>query len=209
MTTTNTRRPGRPSGLQGTELLATARALFLRRGFDRTTMNDVAVKAGISKSSLYREHESKDALFVAVVADWTQRGRDSMRPFLDELRETPDIELGLQEFATVLLTALLSPEVADMRRLVAAEAKRFPHVAELYLQTSWHANIAALADTLSITAEQGRLAIDDAYIAAEQLVWLTVGPSLNALTIAGQHHDTQNSPCVRPAVRTFIAQYGT
>lgn len=171
-------------------------------------MSEIARRAGISKSSLYREHESKDALYVAVVTDWTEQGRDAMRPYLDRLLGSPQLEEGLQAFASVLLEAVQSPEVVDMRRLVAAEATRFPDVAESYLAMSWRENIAALADTLLSIANRGCLDIDDSYTAAEQLVWLTVGPALNVLTITGRRSHMSASSLVLAAVKTFISRYG-
>ena len=126
MADTDARPPGRPPGSRGPELLAIAREMFLEAGFERATMNEIARRAAISKSSLYGEHPSKDALFVAVVSDWTRQGRRAMRPFLDQLVETADVEQGLYEFTAVLVDAIVSPQVVEMRRLVAAEARRFP-----------------------------------------------------------------------------------
>lgn len=211
LTRTNTGRTGRPPGKQGADLLATARKAFLEHGFDATTVNDIAARAGISKSSLYRDYESKHALFEAVVTDWTTRGRDSVRPHLEALAHTSDLDHALRDFATVLRAAILSPEVTAMRRLVAAESRRFPDVAALYLETSWQANIAALAATLSIMADRGLIDTDDPHTAAEQLVWLTVGPAMNATTITGQrqHDDTDAQQQLEAAVHTFLARYRT
>ena len=49
------------------EILAAARAEFARRGFDATTMRDVADAAGMRPASLYRHFPSKDALFANIV----------------------------------------------------------------------------------------------------------------------------------------------
>ena len=94
----------------------------------------------------------------------------------------PDIAQALTTFVTVLLSAILAPTVVGMRRLVAAESDRFPDIAGLYLRTSWHANIDALAGTLS-ELDRARLIVDEPSIAAEQLVWMSVGASLNARTL--------------------------
>lgn len=202
-------RPGRPPGKQGTELLAVARETFLELGFEGTTMQDIAERAGVSKSSLYREHPSKDDLFVAVVTDWAQQGQGAMRPHLDALLAQPDLTQALTTFATVLLGAVVAPSVVGMRRLVAAEADRFPDIAALYLRTSWQANIDALADTLAELDSSSRLNVDDPHIAAEQLVWMSVGASLNARTLGVEtavHQDVSNRTA--HTVATFLARYG-
>ncbi len=203
----NSSRAGRPPGQQGAELLDTARHVFLEHGFDATTTSAIAARAGISKSSLYREHESKSALFVAVIADWTNRGREAMRPHLLALADSTDVEHGLRQFATVLSSAILSPDVSAMRRLVAAEARRFPDTAARYLETSWQANIDALADTLATMTDRGLINADDSTTAADQLVWLTVGRDLNAATITGEHRAPAIDDQAEKAVRTFLARY--
>jgi AcrR family transcriptional regulator len=48
-------------------LLQSAAALFSRWGFDKTSMDDIAREAGISKGAVYLEFPNKDALFKAVL----------------------------------------------------------------------------------------------------------------------------------------------
>ena len=203
-------RPGRPPGKQGAELLAVAREAFLEMGFDRTTMGDIAQRAGVSKSSLYREHSSKDDLFTAVVTDWAEQGRGAMAPHLEALLAEPDIAQALTEFSTVLLAAVTAPPVVGMRRLIAAEADRFPDVAELYLRLSWQTNLHALANALAQLDQQGRLTVDDPATAAEQLVWMSVGAPLNAYTLgAAGAADQDRDVGIHHTVETFLARYAT
>lgn len=98
-------------------------------------------------SSLYREHPSKTALYRAVVTGWAAAGRDAMRPALDRLSRTHDVERDLVELGDTLLRGVLSPDVVAMRRLVINEARAQPEVAQTYLQESWQRNISALAST--------------------------------------------------------------
>lgn len=44
-------------------LLVAARALFVERGFDRTTVRDIAGSAGVNQALLFRYFGSKEALF--------------------------------------------------------------------------------------------------------------------------------------------------
>ena len=62
-------------------LLDSAAALFARWGFDKTSVDDIARAAGISKGAVYLEFPNKDALFKALLhrelarytADWLRR----------------------------------------------------------------------------------------------------------------------------------------
>ncbi len=51
------------------DLLARAEQLFRERGYSETRMVDIAKAAGVAKSLAYWYFESKEALFLAVVAD--------------------------------------------------------------------------------------------------------------------------------------------
>lgn len=44
-------------------LLTAARGLFIERGFDRTTVRDIAASAGVNQALLFRYFGSKEALF--------------------------------------------------------------------------------------------------------------------------------------------------
>lgn len=49
------------------QIIDTAARLFASRGFDGTSMSDLAAAAGLTKGAFYHHFESKDALFFAVV----------------------------------------------------------------------------------------------------------------------------------------------
>lgn len=204
-----TRRRGRPPGRTGADLVATAREVFLEHGYGGTTMDEVAARAQISKASLYREHQSKDALFAAVVRAWADAGRDAMRPHLDRLARCGDVREGLLELAAVMRAGILSPAVLNMRRLVTSEARRLPGVAADYLEHSWERNLRALADALAALDDRGLLDLPDPFGAADQLTWLVIGSPLNRRLLTGGDTAAAADPPVADAVDLFLARYGT
>src|SRR5258707_10816533 len=60
MNVTNRRAPGSP---QREAILVAATAIFLRYGFKKTSMDDVARAAGVSRQGLYLYFDTKDVLF--------------------------------------------------------------------------------------------------------------------------------------------------
>jgi len=54
-------------------VLAIAREQFALRGFESTTMRDIADAAGLTASNLYRYFESKDSMVVEILADFSDR----------------------------------------------------------------------------------------------------------------------------------------
>ena len=51
-----------------TDLLRAARRVFLRHGFHGASLDGIADEAGYTKGAVYSSFESKDALFLAVLA---------------------------------------------------------------------------------------------------------------------------------------------
>lgn len=58
------RKEARPS-----ELTAAALALFVEKGFAATRLEEIAIRAGVSKGTLYLYFDSKEALFKAVIQE--------------------------------------------------------------------------------------------------------------------------------------------
>jgi AcrR family transcriptional regulator len=67
-------------------LLDAAAELFAERGYDRTTVRDIAGRAGVNQALLFRYFGSKEALYLAVIA----------RASRDKLAETPSSQLFAQ-----------------------------------------------------------------------------------------------------------------
>src|SRR5215216_6277042 len=70
-----------------TRILDAAERRFVRAGFHRTTMQDVAVEAGMSPGNLYRYFPSKDAIVVGLA----ERDRAQMACDFAPLSEAEDI----------------------------------------------------------------------------------------------------------------------
>lgn len=111
-------------------LRAHAAKLFLERGFDGVTIDDIVADVGGSKANVYSFYGGKDGLFVAAMEGTVS---DLLLP-LKRLKLTGlPLEAGLRKFATALLRILLQPRHLALQRLVIAEASRHPQ-----LGLSWY-----------------------------------------------------------------------
>jgi AcrR family transcriptional regulator len=64
------RRRTRPTRAETRQrVLAAAAATFGRRGYEHTSLDDVAAEAGLTKGAIYSSFVSKQALFAALMAD--------------------------------------------------------------------------------------------------------------------------------------------
>lgn len=98
------------------KLLDAAAAAFVEHGFQRTQMDDIAERLGVSKGTVYRAVDSKETLFAAVVA-WGDRPDDLPA---DGLAPT----VAPAEVAT-RVAGELARDVAglDLARIVATRAR--------------------------------------------------------------------------------------
>lgn len=103
------------------KLLDAAAAAFIQHGFQRTQMDDIAERLGVSKGTIYRAVDSKEALFAAVVA-WSD-SPDEL-PAMG-LSTTTDLAAVATSVATELGDAVaglaLATVVAGRTRLRPAE----------------------------------------------------------------------------------------
>ena len=99
-------RPGRPSATTRSELERCARELFAERGFEATTVEDIAAAAGIGRRTFFRYFASKTAVvwgdFDRGLADLRSRlaAADPAQPLLDALRSAVLAFNALEEGGT-------------------------------------------------------------------------------------------------------------
>jgi AcrR family transcriptional regulator len=102
------KRPGRPPGTSDTRerILVSARELFARNGFDKTSIRAVAAGAGVDPALVHHYFGTKHRLFTAAI-------RIPIDPMviIRPLRETPIEELGLT--APSVLLPLWDSELRD------------------------------------------------------------------------------------------------
>jgi AcrR family transcriptional regulator len=153
-------------------ILVVAKDVFLETGYERASMDTVAVRAGTSKRSLYAHFESKDKLFLAVL--------DLVRElYLDKLR-TPDAYAPDPAEAVALFCArflqlmVWEPQVRTCR-LVVAEAERLPDSAAAYFDAVFATAQGRLTGYL---AERYGMAEEDAGALAQDLIGRAVLPRL-------------------------------
>lgn len=53
-------------------ILAAASACFARKGYHRTTMDEIVIESGLSKGTLYWYYKSKQDLFIAMFESWAE-----------------------------------------------------------------------------------------------------------------------------------------
>jgi AcrR family transcriptional regulator len=191
-------------------IIEAATSAFLDHGFRGTSMDAVAAAAGVSKQTVYQHFGDKQRLFRELVASTVQEASDPVYEEVRRLADSGHLEDDLRDLARRLLALVLQPTVMRLRRLVIAEARRFPELGRTFYDLGPGRTIAALADTFATLTRQGRLNAKDAKLAATQFNWLVMAAPINQAMLLG----TDDPPTTREinrwadsGVRTFLAAY--
>ena len=112
------------AGRKGALILDTARQMFLERGYDATSLDDVAAASGVSKTTVYNNFEDKEGLFSAVVLSVTERAEQIISELGATLRGDEPVAARLTAVARALAYGVLNPAVVQLRRLAISEALR-------------------------------------------------------------------------------------
>lgn len=119
------RAPNQLSPAREVELLDAARQVFIERGLGNGTTDEIARRARVSKTTLYRRYRSKEELFAAVIN----------REALVMQADLQDFELSVEQPECSLRNAALtfrktagSERHTEIRRLMLAEGKRHPQL---------------------------------------------------------------------------------
>ena len=159
---------------------AAAQALFLRHGFAGASMDAIALAANVSKQTLYRYYQNKEALFVAVLE---QLALDHLsEPALLAARDTPmdsraTLEHALTLWAQLTITHILQPAYIGLLRLLIAELPRFPQLGARFFHAVPQQGGAFLRTLLESARRHGVIAVDDVELA----IRLLAGPLLTYL----------------------------
>ncbi|MHA6692982.1 TetR/AcrR family transcriptional regulator [Devosia sp. A449] len=190
-------------------ILDAATEVFLKQGYAGASMDEIVTLAGVSKPTVYSNFSGKETLFVEVVTNMSNATSDHVhnRP----QPEVEDVRAYLEEYALRQLTAVLTPRLMQLRRLVIGEVGRFPDLARVLWEGGPQRAMAALAGVFARLSERGLLSIDDPALAASHFNWLVMSEPLNRAMLLGDGAIPKPADLRRYAVdgvRVFLAAYG-
>jgi TetR/AcrR family transcriptional regulator, mexJK operon transcriptional repressor len=165
-------------------ILAAARDLFVGTGVDRTSMDAVAARAGVSKRTVYDYYGDKHGLLLGVVEAAGEGAVATLRELVDRHLAAADpaegadaVDRAVTGFATELgATLLLSSDYVAAVRLVRENEPLLPELDDHPLDEE-HGRV--LAEGLAALARAGLLEADDPDLAAAHLQALTTLRVLN------------------------------
>lgn len=208
MTENNQARRGRPANeALGQTIIDTACELFVELGFQATTLDKVAQRAKISKLSIYRHFENKEALFSAAIAAHCHH-LTSLALF-----EGVDgsAEEQLMAAGSSLLRSLLSSDVRGVEAMVMADKTNQKSLSKLFYEAG-PAHVAAQIEALLRQLHaKAVLNVPDPRQSARLFGALVKGSDLLLIARfdeARAANDNEIESYCRSAVAMFIAAHG-
>jgi TetR/AcrR family transcriptional regulator, mexJK operon transcriptional repressor len=192
-------------------ILDAAREVFQKNGYPGASMDEVAALADVSKVTGYKHFSDKHSLFIAVFTAAIQEAEENSRSLVDHLAESVDVENDLRRFARQHIALVTQPHLIQMRRMVIAEAIRFPELASTWHHTGPERAHAKLAGHIEQLAQRGLLRVADPLLAAQHLNYLILSVPLNEAMFTGRdkpYNRRQLQRYADEAVRVFMAAYG-
>jgi AcrR family transcriptional regulator len=173
-------RSGRPpqalAGAVEERILDAAKKVFLERGFEGASIDEIADVARAGKPTIYARFSGKEALFAAVMA---RKVREHIS-FFESIEPTgATVEERLASIATAILHKVLAAETVGLCRASVAEARRFPELAASVHRMARERTSEAVAQRLGELPESDQLpgfAANRRAAAARQFIDLIVLP---------------------------------
>jgi len=180
-------------------LLTTAFRLFLEKGWDGVSVDEISRQSGVAKGFIYARYADKGALFVEAIERLMADAVGTLH-----LAEPPpdDIEQGLFAFGRKLLDLVLTPEALAFHRQFVAEAGRFPELAKLFVERNRLLDM--VIEVLRIYAERGVIVLRDPRTMAEHFAILVVGIPRTLALLIGREPPAEEDRRLRAAVRLFL-----
>lgn len=193
-------------------ILAAAAEVFLQHGYLGASMDEVAARATVSKQTVYKQFADKEHLFADVILGSNAQLGDRLAVLYGQLDAATDATTALRELARRFAADICEPEVVQLRRLVLAEADRFPAISGAWFENGFRHSIELFGEALARMADRGLLReLADPTLAAYHFAGLVMYKPMNQLMFAG----TAAAPATDEletiadrAVEVFLAAYG-
>jgi len=150
-------------------VLEAATKIFLQRGFSAATTDMIQKEAGVSKATVYNRYPNKEALFFAVI----EKGCSNTISQVKAIQASADsIDKVLAEIGYTYLKFTLSREGLALFRTVAAEAIRFPNIADAFYTAGPKMTLEIISEHIARAADRNEIKVQS--IGVEQAASLFI-----------------------------------
>jgi TetR/AcrR family transcriptional repressor of mexJK operon len=195
---------GRPTRAEAArrhrDLLATATRLFLEKGWDAVSVDEISRVSGVAKRFIYARYPDKAALFIGALEGFIAENVGALH---SPAPPPANIEAGLVAFGLRLLDLALRPDALAFQRLFIAQAPRFPDLAKLFVERNRQRNLGEITRVLAVYRDRGAIS-GDLELRAEQFFILVVGIPQRMAMLVGRETPDEETQRLHAAVSLFL-----
>lgn len=169
----HTATPGRPKDMAKRQsILDVAKCLFLELGYEGSSMDSIALAAGVSKLTVYNHFNDKETLFIAAVENHCE----NQLPALDfDLKTDMAIETALNRIALRFQSIIYSKEGLELHRLMCSMTQHNPTLVHKFFAAGPTRVLSHMTRLLEQAHAQRKLNIANSLQAAEHFLSLFCG----------------------------------
>lgn len=184
----------RPRSVDSSDaILAATLELLAEHGFDGTTTDAIAARAGVSKATIYRRWASKDDLVLAAV---TTLARDVADPDTGRLAD------DLRALLNGLVTAFSDERVARLVPTIVDQMARKPAFADAMRQGFVQPRRETARRIIQRARDRGEVAVDDGTI--DHALDMIAAPLYYRVLITGEPVDARLGEDITTSVLTYL-----
>lgn len=188
------------------DVLAGAREVFLSKGFEGASVDDIARAAGVSKATLYSYFPDKRVMFLEVIKlECSLQLQDAERKI------SPQVKLkdALLIAAVTLVEIYTSDFYLRTYRVVVAESERFPELGRQFYETGPMMGRDRMVSYLIEAEERGVIKIEDKLLAADLFAEMCRADLFIKMLFGIKTKPTQaeKDRIINGAVAMFLARY--
>lgn len=191
------------------KILTIAAQIFLDKGYERASMDEINKAIGCSKGTLYRYFPSKEELFLEAAVVKVSEEINNIIHAIHELKNSREtLSDALIQFGISYLKLNLSPVMIKINRIIIAEAER-ENIGALLYQRGQMRGWGPVAEFFATLMEEGAIRKADPTMVAQQLKGLFDAGLLDK-RLRGAISDITDSDIqmyIEMAVDTFMRAY--
>jgi TetR/AcrR family transcriptional regulator of autoinduction and epiphytic fitness len=184
-------------------IVEAAERLFLERGFGSVSMDELAEAAGLARRTLYNQFTSKEEIFREMLLKVSGQLENAFPPGIET---QGDVEGVLLVVARVILELHKNPDYLGFLRMVIADARQFPWIAEEFAAVM-EPQTERLARYLAQQTAMGVLDCRNPTLAAHQFMGMLNEFSLWPWMTGRGSVAIPNEDVVDESIRMFLRYY--
>lgn len=199
--------PGRPKDpAKRKAILEAAETLFMRNGYDGSSMDAIAAEAGVSKLTVYSHFTDKEKLFAEAVKS---KCEEQLPELLFELDDGVPVAQVLLNIGRGFNQLINSRESVELHRVMVSLAAQDSKLSRMFYEAGPQRVLHGMEELLRRAHQAGKLHVPDPLGAADQFFCLIKGGA-NFRLLIGCGDALQGNEAeahVRDAVEVFLRAF--